>query len=144
MAGYFVELNEELKSQMNDKCKNLTCAAIRTLTWTAILRKPVLMSVIKLQRRIAKASEKGRWGKVSALQPILTTSFSAKVLAVIKANANLLKADGEATLAKITAFVEEKEADAAALLEAEAIVEEFPEGDVDKIFISETGASLII
>jgi RNA-directed DNA polymerase len=73
---------------MNDKRKTLTCATIRIITWTAMLLKPAFMNVIKLQRRIAKATKEGRWGKVNALQRILTRSFSAKILAVIRVTSN--------------------------------------------------------
>jgi RNA-directed DNA polymerase len=38
--------------------------------------------VKRLQARIVKATEEGRWGKVKALQRLLTHSFSGKVLAV--------------------------------------------------------------
>jgi len=38
--------------------------------------------VFKLQQRIAKAVRENRWGKVKALQRILTRSYKAKVVAV--------------------------------------------------------------
>ena len=73
---------------MNVKRKTLPCATIRIITWVAMLRKPVLMNVVKLQRRIAKSAKQERWGKVNALQRILTRSFSAKVLAVLRVTSN--------------------------------------------------------
>ena len=44
--------------------------------------------VLRLQSRIAKATEVGRWGKVQSLQRLLTRSFSAKVLAVKRVTSN--------------------------------------------------------
>lgn len=38
--------------------------------------------VKRLQERIAKATKEGRWGKVKALQRLLTRSHSGKMLAV--------------------------------------------------------------
>ncbi|WP_256658158.1 reverse transcriptase N-terminal domain-containing protein [Pseudomonas sp. D(2018)] len=38
--------------------------------------------VKRLQVRIAKATREGRWGKVQALQRLLTRSYSGKMLAV--------------------------------------------------------------
>lgn len=48
-----------------------------TINWPAIRRQ-----VRRLQMRIAKAVREGRWGKVKALQWLLTHSFAAKLLAV--------------------------------------------------------------
>lgn len=39
-------------------------------------------NVRRLQARIVKATQQGRWGKVKALQRLLTTSFSGRALAV--------------------------------------------------------------
>jgi RNA-directed DNA polymerase len=44
--------------------------------------------VRKLQARIVKATKEGRWGKVKALQRLLTTSFSGKALAVKRVTSN--------------------------------------------------------
>ena len=52
------------------------------LTWDAIDWQTVAQPVRRLQMRIAKATREGRWGKVQALQRLLTHSFSAKLLAV--------------------------------------------------------------
>lgn len=51
-------------------------------SWDAIDWQPIEEQVRRLQRRIAKATREGRWGKVKALQWLLTHSFSAKLLAV--------------------------------------------------------------
>jgi RNA-directed DNA polymerase len=50
--------------------------------WDAIDWQTIEKSVRRLQMRIAKATREGRWGKVKALQWLLTNSFSAKQLAV--------------------------------------------------------------
>jgi RNA-directed DNA polymerase len=44
--------------------------------------------VRRLQARIVKATQEGRWGKVKALQHLLTHSFSGKVLAVRRVTEN--------------------------------------------------------
>jgi RNA-directed DNA polymerase len=44
--------------------------------------------VRRLQARIVKATQVGRWGKVKALQYLLTHSFSGKVLAVKRVTEN--------------------------------------------------------
>jgi RNA-directed DNA polymerase len=43
---------------------------------------------MRLQRRIVKAIQQGRWGKVKALQHLLTRSFSGKALAVKRVTEN--------------------------------------------------------
>lgn len=64
--------------------------APRSLTqaWQSLDRRKALRQVRRLQRRIAKAVDQGRWNKVKALQRILTRSFWAKVLAVHKVTSN--------------------------------------------------------
>ena len=44
--------------------------------------------VFRLQMRIAKATQMGRWNKVKALQHLLTRSFNAKALAVKRVTSN--------------------------------------------------------
>ena len=44
--------------------------------------------VLRLQVRIAKATEEGRWNRVKALQHLLTRSYSAKILAVKRVTSN--------------------------------------------------------
>ncbi len=53
------------------------------LNWEAINR-----NVRRLQARIVKATQEGRWGKVKALQHLLTHSFSGKALAVRRVTEN--------------------------------------------------------
>ena len=50
--------------------------------WDAINWQTAERTVRRLQMRIAKATRVGRWGKVQALQRLLTHSFAAKLLAV--------------------------------------------------------------
>ena len=47
--------------------------------WDAIDWRPIIQGVRRLQMRIAKATREGRWGKVKALQWLLTHSPSAKI-----------------------------------------------------------------
>lgn len=44
--------------------------------------------VRRLQARIVKATREGRWGRVKALQRLLTHSFSGKALAVKRVTDN--------------------------------------------------------
>jgi RNA-directed DNA polymerase len=71
-------------------------------------------NVRRLQARIVKAIKEGRWGKVKALQRLLTHSFSGKTLAVRRVTEN----DGGATpgVDKITWDTPEKKAQAVATL----------------------------
>src|SRR5260370_42149111 len=55
----------------------------RTIDWSAVHR-----TVRRLQTRIAQATQQGRWGKVQALQRLLTHSFSGKALAVRRVTEN--------------------------------------------------------
>jgi RNA-directed DNA polymerase len=50
--------------------------------WHGINWPRVFHTVRRLQTRMVKATQAGRWGKVKALQHLLTHSFSAKALAV--------------------------------------------------------------
>jgi RNA-directed DNA polymerase len=56
--------------------------------WYAIDWQAVLRNVRRLQARIVQATKEGRWGKVRALQRLLTHSFSGKVLAVRRVTEN--------------------------------------------------------
>ena len=63
------------------------------LGWQTINWKNVRRQVRKLQVRIVKATQDGRYGKVKALQWLLTHSFSGKALAVKRVTEN----DGKKT-----------------------------------------------
>jgi len=56
--------------------------------WKSINWKIVGEAVRRLQVRIAKAVKEGRWGKVKALQWLLTHSFYAKLLAIRRVTSN--------------------------------------------------------
>jgi len=56
--------------------------------WHAIDWRRVKRTVRRLQARIVKATQAGRWGKVKALQHLLTHSFSGKALAVRRVTEN--------------------------------------------------------
>src|SRR2546423_11228152 len=56
--------------------------------WHAIDWQQVNRNVRRLQARIVKATQQGRWGKVKALQRLLTHSFSGKALAVKRVTEN--------------------------------------------------------
>jgi RNA-directed DNA polymerase len=55
----------------------------RQINWSAVHH-----NVRRLQARIVKATKEGRWGKVKALQRLLTRSFSGKALAVRRVTEN--------------------------------------------------------
>jgi len=56
--------------------------------WHAINWQKAHEEVRRLQARIVKATQEGRWGKVKALQRLLTHSFSGKALAVKRVTEN--------------------------------------------------------
>lgn len=56
--------------------------------WNSINWRTAKAVTKRLQMRIAKAAEEGRWGRVKALQHILTHSFYAKALAVRRVTSN--------------------------------------------------------
>jgi RNA-directed DNA polymerase len=62
--------------------------------WNQINWAQCKREVRKLQVRIVKAVQEGRWHKVKALQWLLTHSFSAKVLAVKRVTENQGKYSG--------------------------------------------------
>jgi RNA-directed DNA polymerase len=56
--------------------------------WHAVEWQKAHTIVRRLQARIVKATQAGRWGKVQALQHLLTHSFAAKVVAVKRVTEN--------------------------------------------------------
>jgi RNA-directed DNA polymerase len=56
--------------------------------WHAINWRKAHREVRRLQARIVKATQEGRWGKVKALQRLLSRSYSAKTLAVKRVTEN--------------------------------------------------------
>jgi RNA-directed DNA polymerase len=55
-----------------------------TPDWHSIPWKKVLRTVRRLQARIVKALQEGRWGKVKALVYLLTHSFGGRALAILR------------------------------------------------------------
>jgi RNA-directed DNA polymerase len=60
----------------------------KEVNWDSIDWNLVNQNVKRLQARIVKATQEGRWGKVKALQRLLTHSFSGKALAVRRVTEN--------------------------------------------------------
>jgi len=65
----------------------LACAPSE-LTWHGINWADVLRQVRRLQARIVKTTQEGKYNKVKALQWLLTHSFSGKALAVKRVTEN--------------------------------------------------------
>ena len=63
--------------------KKSDIACWNSVDWTAERRQ-----VRRLQMRIAKATQQGRWNKVKSLQYLLTRSRAAKLLAVKRVTTN--------------------------------------------------------
>jgi len=64
------------------------CAPPTTVDWHQINWTRCQGNVRRLQARIVKATKEGRWGKVKALQRLLTHSFSGKATAVKRVTEN--------------------------------------------------------
>src|SRR5262244_3699523 len=60
----------------------------KAVDWHAIKWQKAHSIVRRLQARIVKATQAGRWGKVKALQRLVTHSFSGKALAVKRVTEN--------------------------------------------------------
>ncbi len=60
----------------------------KTTGWKSIDKNKAERIVNRIQARIVKAVEEGKWNKVKALQRLLTTSYSGKVLAVERVTGN--------------------------------------------------------
>jgi len=56
--------------------------------WHAINWRKVWRNVRRLQARIVKATQEGRWGKVHALVYLLTHSFSGRAAAIVRVTTN--------------------------------------------------------
>src|SRR5205823_10804805 len=59
-----------------------------SVDWHSIDWAKAHRNVSRLQARIVQATKAGRWGKVKALQRLLTHSFSGKALAVRRVTEN--------------------------------------------------------
>ena len=77
------------EKQMNAKNKTFTCASSDgEMQWHLIDWSHAHRNVRRLQARIVKATKEGRWGKVKALQWLLTHSLSGKAIAVKQVTEN--------------------------------------------------------
>lgn len=63
-------------------------ASDQIVDWHSIDWADAHQTVRRLQIRIAKAVQQGRWGKVKALQRLLTHSFYGKAIAVKRITEN--------------------------------------------------------
>jgi RNA-directed DNA polymerase len=68
--------------------KAVGAASGEATEWYAIDWPTIHRNVRRLQVRIAQATKERRWGKVQALQRLLTHSYSGKVLAVRRVTEN--------------------------------------------------------
>jgi RNA-directed DNA polymerase len=68
--------------------RSLTGAASQGFDWHAVDRRTSEEVVRRLQARIVKATQEGRYGRVNALQYLLTRSFSGRVSAVRRVTEN--------------------------------------------------------
>lgn len=68
--------------------KTVGAASHGTGEWSSLELPKVFGNVRRLQARIVKATKEGRWGKVKALQRLLTRSYSGKVMAVWRVTSN--------------------------------------------------------
>src|ERR1700690_2084799 len=82
----FTEPSKEEK-QMN-AVVNACASSYGTVQWSDIKWARCIRNVRRLQVRIVKATQGGRWNKVKVLQRLLTSSFSGKALAVRRVTEN--------------------------------------------------------
>ena len=79
---------EPLKEEKQMNAATTACAPSHDVDWHGIDWSQSMKQVRRLQARIVKATQEGRWGKVKALQYLLTHSFSGKALAVQRVTSN--------------------------------------------------------
>lgn len=95
----FDEPTKEAKQMTANTHMNAGAASHAPIDWSAIDWSAVNQNVRRLQARIVKATQEGRWGKVKSLQRLLTHSLSGKALAVRRVTENTGKrtpgVDGE-------------------------------------------------
>jgi RNA-directed DNA polymerase len=82
------ELEQTLGEGKQMKAEQACAPSKRAVNWNAIDWQKVNQTVKRLQVRIVKATQAGRWGKVKALQHLLTHSYSGKVMAVRRVTEN--------------------------------------------------------
>ena len=67
---------------------NACASSYGPVQWPDIDWAQCIRNVRRLQTRIVKATQSGRWNKVKVLQRLLTSSFSGKALAVKRVTEN--------------------------------------------------------
>lgn len=76
------------ETQMDAEATSACASSNEPVAWHSIDWAACHRNVRRLQARIAKATQAGRWGKVKALQWLLTHSLSGKALAVKQVTEN--------------------------------------------------------
>jgi RNA-directed DNA polymerase len=76
------------RKQMNEDDYSSCALPHHTDNWATIQWRKVIQSVNRLQRRITKAVKEKHWGKVKSLIHLLSKSFFAKLLAVLRVSTN--------------------------------------------------------
>jgi RNA-directed DNA polymerase len=84
----FEQPTEEARQMTASASAQPGAASHPEVDWHAIDWLKVHRTVRRLQARIVQATKEGRWGKVQALQRLLTHSFSGKALAVRRVTEN--------------------------------------------------------
>src|SRR5258706_5902251 len=87
MTRTFEEPTKETRQMTADQ-QTAGAVSHETVEWHAIDWRKAHNNVNRLQTRIVKATQEGKWGKVKALQRLLTHSFSGKALAVKRVTEN--------------------------------------------------------
>ena len=77
-----------MKAKTKSEKTTTACAPPTNVEWHQMNWVQVHENVRRLQARIVKATKEGRWGKVKALQHLLTHSFSGKAVAVKRVTEN--------------------------------------------------------
>ena len=67
---------------------NACASSYETMQWSDIKWALCIENVRRLQMRIVKAQQVGRWNKVKVLQRLLSSSVSGKALAVKRVTEN--------------------------------------------------------
>jgi RNA-directed DNA polymerase len=75
-------------AEMKSSDPSVGATTDRPFTWHQINWRQAERNVRRLQARIAQATREGKWGKVKALQRLLTHSLSGKALAVRRVTEN--------------------------------------------------------
>src|SRR6266700_6115159 len=86
--GFLITKETAEAIEQMDDCTNAGATSHRMTQWHDIDWYRAQQNVKRLQARIVKATQEGKWGKVKALQRLLTHSFSGKALAVRRVTEN--------------------------------------------------------